>query len=139
MTDISTVKSNLHKEVEYKRHMNELRKLRENNKKSFNKENKIYQKKIKNIKTNYADNKENMENDLHRNLITLRKKHQLFLNSEQKRLGREIQLLQKTHDEKMIELTESHHTEIERKRDQHKESLKVAEAKFNREAAKYEI
>ena len=139
MTDISTVKSNLHKEIEYKRHMSEMRKLRENNKKSFNKENKIYQKKMKNIKTHYADNKETMENKLHSHLISLRKKHQHFLKSEQKRLSREIQLLQKTHDEKMIELTESHINLIVLKRDQHKESLKVAEAKFNREAAKYDI
>jgi len=139
MTDISTVKSNLHKEVEYKRHIDEMRKLRETNKKVYTKENKIYQKKMSDIKSSFTQNKELLENSLQKQLISLRKKHQYFLKDERNRLKTEIDFLQKTHGEKMIELTESHHEQIDNKQSEHKQSLTVAESTFNREVAKYDI
>ena len=138
MADISNVKAARFQEMERKRHNYELKKLRSENHKKFQKEVKSNEAMMSRMRRDYEVQVKNLENDLERKLIETRAKHKRSITAENKRLNEELTNLKKAHQDQVGEVKISQDNEIENMVTSHRETLENAKQKYIREKQKWD-
>lgn len=136
MNEIDNVNKQIYLEREYKNFVNNLKKIKQDNDGQLKNEKTASRQRVKQIKDEYVRNEESLRNQLQTKLHRLRSSHQKIINEEQARLENEFKLLQKSHLEKMAELTETQNSQIEEKNNSTREKLESIELQFQREKSK---
>lgn len=138
MTDVNAVRLQKHYETENKRQNFELRKMRDQNNRVYQKEVEYNEDMLSKMREGYEVKVKNMENDLERKLVEIRGKHAELIQEENKRLDEELANIKQVHEDQVGEIKESNTNEITRMNESHRNSLDVARQKFMKEKNKWE-
>ena len=137
MNEIDNINKQLYIENEYKQFMQNLKKIKKDNRAELTLQKESAKNRVKNIKDEYIKGEEVLKNQLQEKLLRLRRSHESILGEEKERLSRELILIQNSHQEKIAEINQSHNTQINQKGEELRDKLDTYEMKFEREKSKY--
>ena len=137
MNNISEVKAARFKEAETKRHNFELRKLKTEHARSFNKIVKTNETSLTTMQDDYQSKNSILKNELEQKLINVRDRQDRALLSENQRLYEEVTNLKQAHDDQVGELKSSQENEINKMVESHKRTLENARQKYISEKMKW--
>ncbi len=138
-SDITSMRAARFKEQESKRHSFEIKKLKAENATEFQKEVKLNESVISNMRRDYERKIAQLDTELERKLNEIRNDHKDKLKVENERLTAEVADLKSAHNDQVAEIRVSHQNEIEGLNESHRNTLENAKTKFLQEKQKWEI
>ena len=135
---LSNIRQRKHAEQEYASQQLELRRMKSENEKKIKKVITNNQTKLQETKKSYRLKTNDLENQLHKKLISLRTHQAEILREEQERLETELSGIKIRQANQIAELRQNNRNSIERINESHKEILENAKNKFMREKMKWE-
>ncbi len=138
MSNISEIKAARFKEAESKRHNFELRKLKTENSREYNKQVKTNETTITRMQDGYQAKISVLKNELEQKLINVRDRQERNLVSENQRLDEEVTNLKKAHEDQVTELKHSQENEINDMVTSHKKTVENARQKYISDKMKWD-
>ena len=104
MSTITDVQVMRFKEAENKRHLSEMRKLKNENATEYQTEAKMNEKTVSRMRQDYESRIQASQTDLERQLVDVRRKQEKRLEEEKLRLDEELKTLKSTHKDQVNEI-----------------------------------
>ena len=138
MSDIAQLKAKRLQERESIRHNAKLKKLKNENRKEYEKTRTSGNNEIIRMQDRFDSERSNLKNILEEKLSKLRVIQSSKYMEEKKRLELEILNLKKTHNDKILEIKQNQALEVERLQDSHRKTIDNAREKFIKEKMKWQ-
>ena len=138
MSEIALLKSQRLQEREAIRHNAKLKKLKNDNRKEYEKTRTSGNNEIIRMQDRFDSEKSNLKNILEEKLSKLRVIQSSKYMEEKKRLELEILNLKKTHNDKIFEIKQTQALEVERLQESHRKTIDHAREKFIKEKMKWQ-
>jgi len=137
MSDIAQIRANKALETENTKQSQELRKLRADNMRTYQKVVSDSGSEVERIQKDHDTFVSNLKNESEQKLREMRERYTSMQKEENERLENELQDLKSIYKDKKGELAIGHQNEIDRMNQSHRETLENAKRKFVQEKAKY--
>jgi hypothetical protein len=139
MSDIALMKAKRIQDRERIKHNTQLKKLKIENRREYEKTRDINSTDIRRMQDRYDAEKTNLKTVLEEKLSKLRLIQNTTFNDEKKRLDIEIVNLKRIHDDKVLEIKQNQSTEIDKMKDSHKGTINNARKQYIKEKMKWQV
>ncbi|MBT3585124.1 MAG: hypothetical protein HN509_09460 [Halobacteriovoraceae bacterium] len=138
MSEISNVQAQKFREAESKRHSYQLKKTRQENYRTYQKEVKVNENMLTRMRSEYDGKVKGLQNELEGKLSKVRAKQSKAIDAENKRLNEELVNLKRTHADQVTEIKIAQQGEVNTLTDSHKRTLENARLQYQKEKVKFE-